>query len=883
MSSAIFLDHFEDVDRREAGLFGLAFIFLSLTSFAISLSPVVRDQTWQAVGSRWQHLIVLPVWLLCAAFVRKELRRVCPGRDPMLLPVGFLLAGWGMLLIWRLTPGFGVRQTGWFILGTAAMVVIIRLPTNLRWLRRYRYLWLITGMTLTALTLLLGTNPSGVEPRLWLGCCGVYFQPSEPLRLLLIAFLASYLADRLAFRWSGSHAAWISTLAPLLAIWGFSTLILFLQKDLGTGSLFLAILAVLLYLAYGKWQVVWFAAGAALVGSFTGYRFIDVVQNRFQAWINPWQDPIGGSYQVVQSLIAIASGGVFGRGPGLGSPGFVPVVHSDLVFAAILEEWGFLGGIGLIGVFAVLVARGLRAAARQQEPFTMLLAAGLAISFGVQAFVILGGSVRLLPLAGITLPFVSYGGSSLVTSLVGLTFLIVLSNGRASSELFARPIRNIHIGMTLAWSLLALVLGWWSLYRNPVLTARTDNPRRARSELYNRRGAIVDRSGDVLAHSIGERGDYNRTYPAPWAVAIVGFNSPSYGQVGIERSMDETLRGEQGYPAFSLWWSHWLYGHPPPGLDIRLTIDGALQKQAVESLEGYQGAMVVLNTDTGAILAMASSPGYDPNRLDDEWQSLIQRDDAPLLNRATQGQYQPGMVLAPFTLAWAQSLGIADVDAEVDEWNAPVAVQAEEISCLETAFRSLDITYGRALSLGCPQPFAELGLTLGYDQLASMVDIMGFLDPPALRIDQVEPRSFPNLENRQDLRLAAIGQGSLTVSPLQVARAFSMVLRGGRLPGLQLVHSYSSPEGFWQEFPVLQADREIIPHTVSEAIRDALLDESTGMMLYSVEALAGSGGQRIAWSLVADMDRDPALVIVVVLENADRIQAQRLATRLLAD
>ncbi len=474
-------------DRREAWLLGVAFAFLLLTALALLLAPAVRAGSWQAFASSLRPLLLIPVWAAAAIALHRQLSARHPNRDPILFPVGLLLAGWGALLVLRLSPSYGLRQIAWLAVGSLLAWIVLRLPADLRWLRRYRYVWLAGGLALTALTLLAGTNPSGGEERLWLGCCGVYLQPSEPLRLLLLAYLASFLADRLSFGWAAHRTHLRSALLPLFLVWGISVGILLVQRDLGTGTLLLGLLAVMLYMAVDRWQVLLLALLLAVVGAAAAYLLFDVVRLRVFAWLNPWADPMGGSYQVIQGLIAYASGGLFGRGPGIGSPGLVPIAVSDYIFAAVGEEWGLTGGLALIALYALLVQRGLRAARRSTDPFRALMASGIAAAFGLQALMILGGVLRLLPITGITLPFLSYGGSSLITSMVGLALLATLTAGGPVNR-FDRPARVVQFGMTLGWIALALAVGWWTIVRGPALTTRTDNPRRALAERVNSAG-----------------------------------------------------------------------------------------------------------------------------------------------------------------------------------------------------------------------------------------------------------------------------------------------------------------------------------------------------------------------------------------------------------
>jgi cell division protein FtsW (lipid II flippase) len=418
--------------RRETQLLALAGAFVLLATLALGLAPFARTKTW-AVGS-WNLGIGLwaVAWLACVLTAILALRRLLPDHDPYLLPLTFLLAGWGLALIWRLAPGFGLRQTVWLVVATLAMLVVAGLPGDLRWLRRYRYTWLLSGLALTAATLLFGVNPSGFGERLWLGCCGVYLQPVEILKLLLVVFLAAYLSEKSGLIFQGRLPT-LSAFLPLLLMWGFSMVVLISQRDLGMSTLFFMVFLVMLYLASGRVTYVVIGLGLLLVGAVVGYGLFDVVRIRVEAWWNPWADSSGRSYQIVQSLIALSAGGLAGRGPGLGAPTLVPVSHSDFIFAALAEEWGLLGVIAAVGLLAALVFRGLHIAARAHGSFQQLLAAGLTTLMGIQALMIMGGVVKLAPLTGVTMPLMSYGGSSLVTQFVVIGLLLKLSSAEKRS------------------------------------------------------------------------------------------------------------------------------------------------------------------------------------------------------------------------------------------------------------------------------------------------------------------------------------------------------------------------------------------------------------------------------------------------------------------
>ncbi|MBI3241971.1 MAG: FtsW/RodA/SpoVE family cell cycle protein [Chloroflexi bacterium] len=414
--------------RQETILLALALSFVAVAFAALGLAPAVRLAHWD-VAFPLGYIASLGVWAMCAVAGHVLLARRLPHRDPLLFPLVMFLSGWGLALIWRLAPAFGLRQTIWLAISVAGMLLVTYAPGDLRWLRRYRYLWLVAGLGLTALTLIAGVNPSGGGPTLWLGCCGLYFQPSEALKLLFVVYLAAYLAEK------GSSTGVVTAplLAPIILMWTFSIVLLVSQRDLGTGSLIFAVFIALLYLATGQRRYLIIGGLLLIVGASLAYFLFDVVRLRVEAWIDPFADPSGRSFQIVQSLIAVADGGLFGNGFGIGSPTVIPVVHSDFVFAAIVEEWGLIGGLAAIGLVAALVFRGFRAAILARGTFRRLLAGGLAALIGLQSILIVGGVIKALPLTGVTLPFLSYGGSSMLAHFIIIGLLLKLSDDAQSA------------------------------------------------------------------------------------------------------------------------------------------------------------------------------------------------------------------------------------------------------------------------------------------------------------------------------------------------------------------------------------------------------------------------------------------------------------------
>ena len=639
--------------QTQSRLLRLAGVFLFLYALILTLAPAARARTW-VVDYRWSHWLGFAAWVIVFSLAQVLSQRRLPDTDPYILPLAALLTGWGTLTVYRLIPGFGLRQTAWLLVCGLVFLLGLRLSPELRFLRRYKYLWLTGGLMLTALTLVFGTNPSGGGLRLWLGCCGVYLQPSEPLKLLFIIYLAAYLADRLPLSLRP-----LPLLAPTAVVIGVALSMLFVQRDLGTASIFIFLYTIILFVASGKKRILPISIAGLVIAGVAGYFLFDVVRFRVDAWINPWLDPSGRSFQIVQSLMAVANGGTSGRGPGLGSPGLVPVAISDFVFTAIAEETGLVGTLGLLALIGFFTARGIHIAMRAPDNFRRILAAGLTAYLGAQSILIIGGNIRLLPLTGVTLPFVSYGGSSLLTSFLALLILLLISSQPEEEPApLPKPQPYQILAGLIGLGLLALAAtnAWWAVWRGPDILERTDNARRSIADRYIKRGSLLDRHETPINITEGESGDYLRKYLYPALAPVTGYTNPIYGQSGLEASLDLYLRGLQGNPASSIWWDHLVYGQPPPGLNVRLSLDLELQRHADELLGDNTGAIVLINASSGEILALASHPTFDPNLLDTQASALLKDPGSPLLDRAAQGQYPPGDALQPFFQAAGYNL-----------------------------------------------------------------------------------------------------------------------------------------------------------------------------------------------------------------------------------
>lgn len=392
----------------------------------------------------WGSLSYGALFLGLFGLVHVVERIFVPRADPYLLPITALLSSLGILMIYRINPDRALQQTVWLLVGLGFFVAVLVLVRRFHALAEYKWLIGLAGIALLLFTAAFGREVYG--SRLWIRFAGIGFQPPEFAKLLLVIFFAGYLAEvRELLAVSTRRILGIAFppfryLAPLLTLWGFSLIIMIFLKDLGTSLLFFGALLALMYVATGRLLYVLVGGSLFSAGAAGLYRLFPHVQTRVDIWLDPWQDPLGSGYQIAQSLFALASGGLFGRGIGEGflikrdGRPIIPALETDFIFSAIGEELGLAGAAAIILLYFIFVYRGLRIAVGTRDDFTALLTAGLTAIFGLQAFVILGGVTKLIPLTGITLPFVSYGGSSIVANFALLALLLLASDHAEKEE-----------------------------------------------------------------------------------------------------------------------------------------------------------------------------------------------------------------------------------------------------------------------------------------------------------------------------------------------------------------------------------------------------------------------------------------------------------------
>ena len=423
-------------NRRNSELVLLCFATF-ITGVALLIVEANQEQ-----GVRWDLLSYTLAFLTLFVCAHLVIRRYAPYADPLLLPVVALLNGLGLVLIHRLdlVPGSSEgpsahQQMLWTLVGVIGFSLVVAFLTDHRMLARYDYICGAVGLVLLAIPALLPASLSETNgAKIWIRLPGFSIQPAEFSKILLLIFFAGVLvAKRHLFTSAGKHFLGMDLprprdLAPLLGAWIISVGVMVFEKDLGTSLLLYASFLVMVYIATERLSWVVIGLGLFAAGSVMAYHLFSHVRDRVQTWMDPFADPEGAGYQVVQSQFSFATGGVFGTGLGNGQPGTVPAASTDFIIAVVGEELGLVGLAGVLMLYTIVIVRGLRTAIAVRDSFGKLLAAGLASTLGIQLFIVVGGVTGLIPLTGLTTPWMSYGGSSLVANYLLLAILVRISH-----------------------------------------------------------------------------------------------------------------------------------------------------------------------------------------------------------------------------------------------------------------------------------------------------------------------------------------------------------------------------------------------------------------------------------------------------------------------
>lgn len=824
---------------------------------------------------------------LFAAFAAAHIgvRIFAPGADPAILPVVFTLSGIGITFVTRLQPDASLGQVIFLFLGVALMVGTLAVVKNLEVIKRYKYVLGVAGIILLVLPMFIGTEIYG--SKLWIKIGGFQFQPGEFAKVLIVLFLAGYLAENRELLSISNRTVLgikfprLRLLYPLFIVWGVCLLVVAFERDLGSALLFYTIFLIMLYVATGRVSYVIIGLALLAVGAFGMYQIMSHVQVRVAIWLDPFSDAQNLGYQIVQSLFSLADGGLAGVGIGKGMADIIPVVASDMIFAAIGEEMGLLGGSAVLLLFMLFAVRGLTTAARAKSDLAAFSAAGLTAAISFQAFTIVGGVTKLIPLTGVTLPFMSQGGSSLLASFVIVALLLRAGDeatGRSteiantSTDLatagYRTTVRGSHMRrpaldtpesgllgrvalanrltrtVFLFTALFAVLIGnitYIQVIKASEYQDMPSNNHTINKARFIKRGSIITADGLTLAESVQQAdGTYARSYPnGNLAAHVVGYYSQQYGTMGIENTQNDTLTGSKDY---SSWQNalNSLAGISEPGNSVQLTIDSRIQRAAEQALAGRVGAIVALDPRSGAVLAWASAPTFDNTNI----QAAIEAAnasggaDTSMYDRATLALYTPGSTFKVLTLASALENGLATLDTTYDSPGRMEIGGADVVSIGERGHGKISLA--KAFALSSNTVFGQVADGLGAEKLVATARAFGY--GQQLGLDFTTAASvMPNPEEMTEWELAwagagqPVGQGH-TPGPqatvMQNALMAATIANNGIAMNPYVVSQILAPDG-----TVLKTTRG---HSLGQAVGSGTAEQVKQAMLDVVQNGTGS-------------------------------------------
>ena len=859
-------------------------LLLIAAAFPVTLLYAMYVVTTGAAPS-FQTLAV-PLGLFAAfAAAHIGVRIFAPGADPAILPVVFTLSGIGITFVTRLQPDASLGQVVFLFLGVALMVGTLAVVKNLEVVKRYKYVLGIAGIILLVLPMFIGTEIYG--SKLWIKIGGFQFQPGEFAKVLIVLFLAGYLAENRELLSISNRTVLgikfprLRLLYPLFIVWGVCLLVVAFERDLGSALLFYTIFLIMLYVATGRVSYVIIGLALLAVGAFGMYQIMSHVQVRVAIWLDPFSDAQNLGYQIVQSLFSLADGGLAGVGIGKGMADIIPVVASDMIFAAIGEEMGLLGGSAVLLLFMLFAVRGLTTAARAKSDLAAFSAAGLTAAISFQAFTIVGGVTKLIPLTGVTLPFMSQGGSSLLASFVIVALLLRAGDeatGRSteiantSTDLatagYRTTVRGSHMRrpaldtpesgllgrvalanrltrtVFLFTALFAVLIGnitYIQVIKASEYQDMPSNNHTINKARFIKRGSIITADGLTLAESIQQAdGTYARSYPnGNLAAHVVGYYSQQYGTMGIENTQNDTLTGSKDY---SSWQNalNSLAGISEPGNSVQLTIDSRIQRAAEQALAGRVGAIVALDPRSGAVLAWASAPTFDNTNI----QAAIEAAnasggaDTSMYDRATLALYTPGSTFKVLTLASALENGLATLDTIYDSPGRMEIGGADVVSIGERGHGKISLA--KAFALSSNTVFGQVADGLGAEKLVATARAFGY--GQQLGLDFTTAASvMPNPEEMTEWELAwagagqPVGQGH-TPGPqatvMQNALMAATIANNGIAMNPYVVSQILAPDG-----TVLKTTRG---HSLGQAVGSGTAEQVKQAMLDVVQNGTGS-------------------------------------------
>lgn len=824
----------------------------------------------------------------------------------MLMVIGFVVLA-------RLSIGKANRQFLILALGTVLMAVIPYIMKKWKALRKFAWLYGVAGVLLLLVVLILAETSYGAK--LSIALLGVSFQPSEFVKISYVFFIAAMFEVRNDWKQ-------VVKTGILAAI---HILILVASTDLGSALIFSLVFVFMVYVATKKPIYLFGGLLAGAAASYTAYQLFSHIQTRVTAWLDPWSVIESKGYQIAQSLFAIGTGGWFGVGLNKGSPSQIPVVEQDFFFSAIAEEMG-----GLVAICVIFICLGcllliLNIAIQMHSCFYRYMALGLACEYGIQVFLTIGGAMKLIPSTGVTIPFVSYGGSSMLSSLImyGIIQGLYISESdqrtlqkeelEEKEEKIAikdfkitqknwleRTNRNRELYLVLylftgLFVLMPCYLGYFLLVESREVI---NNPYNLRQEEFAKkviRGSILTADGEVIAQTkLEEDGTEIREYPFENLFShVVGYSQS--GKDGLEKIYNFQLLTSD-VPIYEKI-ANELKGEKVRGNQVVTTFNTTLQKAASEALDGKKGAVVVMEPSTGKILAMVSKPDYNPNRIEEIWESLSKdsnTEQSYLLNRATQGRYPPG---STFKILTALEY-LREFPEEVSDFSyyceGSYEYHGAVIQCYHKNAHGM-ISFETAFAKSCNGAFASIASRLSSKRFTDLCEDFLFNRDLPIALSYVSSQfQYQEDSPEWEVMQTAIGQGTVEMTPLHQAMVAATIANDGVMMKPYLVDRITDANGYTKKKYKPQKYREPISLEEAEKLTEWMtlcVTDGTGYHAmsenYSVAGKTGTAEwdpkkEAHSWFVGFAPAEAPEIVVSVIVEEggAGSIKAASIADTL---
>lgn len=742
-----------------------------------------------------QALIFCAVVTVFLIFFKTIVYFLYYGSDYLLINIMLFFLDISFLFLYRLDKYYAYRQLAFSFL---ASVVIIIIPvlfnffnTGVKKFKHFDYIFIVLIFSFLVLPFKYGVETYGATNWVYLNIFGGFtFQPSEICKVLYIFYLASVFSKSKSI---------LDLIVPTLVSF-FTIVILAMQVDFGGCLMFFTIYLILLYVTTSSKTLLILGVSSLSGAFFIAYKFVYHIRVRVDIFIDPFKDPYGKGLQILQSLFAIGTKAPFGTGFTKGYPKYVPVVDSDFIFAGISEEFGAIFGIILILIFLIFLLRGIKIAKEANDKHLILLALGFSICLGFQTFLIISGNIKLIPLTGVTLPFISYGGTSIFMSIITVAILLRIditnlrSIGSFKPLIYTRKnVNRVLIFFYMIYFAMIISLSKFTFIDSEKMVSSVYNPRITIENNDYIRGRILDKDGVVLASSAkNDDGTQTRLYPFDKAFAhTVGANSK--GKTGLELYANFILQK----PSFELLQAtgNLLFDNDIYGNNIKTTLDSDLQQYCYEQLGNQKGSIIVQNTQTGQILSMVSYNNFNPKTYDQDFDSLKSDEkNTPLINRGTQGLYPPGSV---FKIISALDIihNLEDYENYTYNCKGYAEIDGEIIRCNnDKAHGEVDLK--KAFTVSCNSYFATAISEIEPNLLKKEAENFMFNSAIDFRLPvSVSEFSLTDMSKTYEVMQTAIGQGNTLSTPLLLSMMGQTIANSGVTMTPYIIDSVISYDG----------------------------------------------------------------------------------------